>query len=84
MTEAEASRYGLVEGVYVQTVEIKSPAELGGLRQGDVITEVNGTKVLSVSEINVIKNKLKVGDKITVKVYRDKEYKELTITLGEN
>ncbi|MBQ8042822.1 MAG: trypsin-like peptidase domain-containing protein [Clostridia bacterium] len=84
LTATEATRYGLVEGVYVQVVEIKSPAELGGLRQGDVITEVNGTKVLSVSDINVIKNKLKVGDKITIKVYRDKEYKELTITLGEN
>ena len=84
LTAKDAQRYGLVEGVYVQSVEIKSPAELGGLRQGDVITEVNGTKVLSVSEINVIKNKLKVGDKITIKVYRDKQYKELTITLGEN
>lgn len=82
--KTDAQRYSLVEGVYVQSVEIKSPAELGGLRQGDVIVEVNGTKVLSVSEINVIKNKLKVGDKITVKIYRDKEYKEITITLAEN
>lgn len=82
--ETDAKRYALVEGVYVQSVEIKSPAEVGGLRQGDVIVEVNGTKVLSVPEINVIKNKLKIGDKIKIKVYRDKEYKELTITLGEN
>lgn len=82
--EIDAKRYNLVEGVYVQSVEIKSPAELGGLRQGDVITEVNGTKVLSVPEINVIKNKLKAGDKINIKVYRDKEYKELTITLATN
>lgn len=84
LDEDYASRYGLVEGVYVQSVEIKSPAELGGLRQGDVIVEVNNIKVLSVTEINVVKNKLKVGDKITVKVYRNNEYKELTITLGEN
>ena len=69
--------------MYVQSVEIKSPAELAGLKQGDVIVEVNGTKVASVSEINVIKNKLKIGDKITVKIYRDKEYKEITIILGE-
>ena len=82
--ETDAKRYNLVEGVYVQSIEIKSPAELAGLRQGDVIVEANGTKVLSVSEINVIKNKLKVGDQITVKVYRDGEYKELKITLAEN
>ena len=82
--ETDAKRYALVEGVYVQSVEIKSPAEVGGIRQGDVIVEVNDTKVLSVPEINVIKNKLKIGDKIKIKVYRDKEYKELTITLGES
>lgn len=81
--ETDAKRYNLVEGVYVQSVDIKSPAELAGLRQGDVITQVNGTKVLSVTEINVIKNKLKIGDKITVKIYRSGEYKEVTVTLGE-
>lgn len=82
--ETDAKRYNLVAGVYVQSVEIKSPAELGGIKQGDVVVEVNGTKVLSIAEINVIKNKLKVGDKITVKVYRDGEYKELTVTLAED
>ena len=81
--EKDAARYDLVEGVYVQTVEIKSPAELAGIRQGDVITEVNDTKVKSVSEINVIKNKLKIGDKIKIKVYRDKNYIDITVTLKE-
>lgn len=83
ITEAEAQKYNLVEGVYVHSVEANSPADIGGIKQGDVIVEVNGTKVLSVPEINVIKNKLKVGDKITIKLYRTKEYKELTITLGQ-
>lgn len=82
--ETDATRYNLVVGVYVQSVEIKSPAELAGIKQGDVICEVNNTKVTSVSEINVIKNKLKVGDKLTIKLYRDKEYKEVTVTLAES
>lgn len=82
--ETDAKRYNLVVGVYVQSVEIKSPAELAGIKQGDVICEVNNTKVTSVSEINVIKNKLKVGDKLTIKLYRDKEYKEVTVTLAES
>ncbi len=84
ITETDAARYSLVVGVYVQSVEIKSPAELAGIKQGDVICEVNNTKVTSVSEINVIKNKLKIGDKLTIKIYRDKEYKELTVTLAES
>ena len=79
--EYDAKRYNLVPGVYVQTVDIKSAAEKAGIRQGDVITEVDGTKVASVAEINVIKNKKKVGDKLTVKLYRDGEYKTVTVTL---
>lgn len=80
----DAEKYHLVEGVYVHAVEANSPAQIGGIKEGDVIVEVNGTKVLSVAEINVIKNKLKLGDKITIKLYRNKEYKEVTITLAEN
>lgn len=83
ISETDAKRYELVTGVYVQSVEIKSPAELAGIKQGDVICEVNGTKVTSVAEINVIKNKLKIGDKLTLKVYSNKEYKDITVTLAE-
>ena len=82
LDENTAQRFGLVVGVYVQSIEIKSPAEIAGLRQGDVIVEANGTKVASIPEINVIKNKLKIGEKITLKVYRDKEYKEFVVTLA--
>lgn len=81
--DIDAERYSLVVGVYVQSIELKSPAELAGLKQGDVITEVNGKKVTTVAEINVIKNKLKIGDKVTLKVYRDKDYKEVVVTLAQ-
>ncbi len=80
--EDDAKRYDLVPGVYVQTVDIKSAAEEAGIRRGDVIVEVEGTKVASVAEINVIKNKKKVGDRISVKLYRDGEYKTVTVTLA--
>lgn len=83
ITETDAEKYNLVEGVYVHSVEANSPAEKGGIKQGDVIVEVNNVKVLSVAEINLVKNKLKSGDKLTLKIYRNKEYKEVTITLGE-
>ncbi len=83
LDEFYAKRYNLVVGVYVQTVDIKSAAEKAGIRVGDVITEVNGTKVTTVTEINVIKNKLKIGDKLTVKLYRDGEYKTVTLILQE-
>jgi len=83
LTESYAKRFNLVVGVYVQTVDIKSPAEKAGIKQGDVITEVEGKKVTTVAEINVIKNKKKIGDKITLKVYRDGKYTDIKVVLGE-
>lgn len=83
LTEAYAKRFNLVVGVYVQTVDIKSPAEKAGIKQGDVITEVEGTKVTTVSEINVIKNKKKIGEAVTLKIYRDGKYTDIKVVLGE-
>lgn len=83
LTEEYAKRFDLVVGVYVQVVEIKSPAEKAGIRQGDVITEVEGKKVTNVAEINAIKNKMKVGDTIKLKIYRDGKYSDINVVLGE-
>ena len=81
LTESLASRNKLVAGIYVQQVTKKSPAEIAGIKQGDVIVEANDTKVGSIAELNVIKNKLKVGDTIKLKIYRNKEYITIDVTL---
>ncbi len=78
-----AARYNLVEGIYVQTVDEKGPAYIAGIKQGDVITEAEGIKVTSIAELNEVKYKKKVGDTIKLKVYREKEYKEIKVTLTE-
>ena len=82
LTESLASRNKLVAGIYVQQVTKKSPAEIAGIKQGDVIVEANDTKVGSIAELNVIKNKLKVGDTIKLKIYRNKEYITIDVTLA--
>ena len=82
LDENLAKRNNLVEGIYIQEITKSSPADIAGLKQGDIIVEANGIKVLSVSELNVIKNKLKVGEKISLKVYRNKEYVTISVTLA--
>jgi serine protease Do len=62
---------------------IKSPAEKAGIKQGDVITEVEGKKVTTVAEINAIKNKKKIGDTLTIKVYREGSYIDIKVVLEE-
>lgn len=84
VTEEMTKQYRqLVVGVYVQTVEDFSGAQKAGIKVGDVITEFDGEEVTTVDEITEIKNKHNIGDIVKVKVYRDGEYKDLELTLGE-
>lgn len=58
-------------GSLISEVEAGSPADEGGIQRGDIIVEVDGE---IVSSMTALQNKLsayKEGDKITVKVYRD-------------
>ena len=80
---ATAKKYELVEGVYIVSVEQFTSAEKAGLKPYDIITEIDGKQIKTMEELNEIKNTHNIGDSITLKVYRDKEYKEITLTLGE-
>lgn len=81
--EKTAKQYGLVEGVYVVSIEEFSAAEKAGIKPYDVITEVDGKKISNMDELNEIKNSHKIGDTVTLKVYRDKDYVDVKLTLGE-
>ena len=60
--------YGLPQGVYVSEVYDVSAS---GLRVGDVIVEVNGTPVSTVSDVNAIKDQYSVGDILYLTIFRD-------------
>lgn len=83
LTEETAKKYNLVIGVYVKTVDDFSAAEKAGLKSGDVIIEADGKSVTKMDELNEIKNTHNIGDEMKIKINRDGQEKELTITLGE-
>ena len=83
LDEATAKKNNLVEGIYVKSIENFSAAEKAGVKVGDVITEADGSLVKNMDELNTIKNKHSVGDKLKIKVNRDGKEKELTLTLQE-
>ena len=83
LDEATAKKNNLVEGIYVKSIENFSAAEKAGVKVGDVITEADGSLVKNMAELNTIKNKHSVGDKLKIKVNRDGKEKELTLTLQE-
>ena len=83
ITEQYAKAYGWKVGIYVSSMSPNSPAYMAGIQIGDIIVEADGKKVTSIDELNDIKNKHVVGDKIKLKVYRNGAYKTITLILGE-
>lgn len=83
LDESTAKTYNLVIGVYVKSVEDFSAAEKAGLKSGDVIISVEGKSIKTMDELNEIKNSHKIGDQLTLKINRDGNEKEITLTLGE-
>lgn len=83
LNEETAKTYNLVTGVYVKSVEDFSSGEKAGIKAGDVIVEADGSKVSTMDDLNKIKNSHKIGDEMNVKVNRNGQEKELTLTLGE-
>ncbi|MDH7476174.1 MAG: trypsin-like peptidase domain-containing protein [Microgenomates group bacterium] len=73
----------VVEGAYVIEVIENSPAAKAGLKVEDIITELDGKKVNGSDDQGLAKMILekRIGDKITLKVWRDKEIKTFTLTL---
>jgi serine protease Do len=67
-----ASRLGLTpgEGVLVAAVQAGGPAERAGLRPGDVLVEVNRTKVSSVKEVQAEAEKDPAAQSLLVLVRR--------------
>jgi serine protease Do len=83
LTESLAKQYDYPVGIYVQEVYEDTPAEEAGIEAGDVITEINGEEVETMDELNSKKNQCEIGDEITLKVYRDGNYKDFKLTLAE-
>ena len=83
LSENTAKANNLVKGIYVKAVDDFSAAEKAGIKIGDVIIEADGTKITTMDELNSIKNKHSIGDEMKIKVNRNGQEKELTLTLGE-
>lgn len=70
-------------GAMVQQVTKSSAAAKAGLKQYDVITELNGKKVTNSISLRkeLYSPNLQIGDKIAIKYYRDGKLKSTTLTL---
>ncbi len=78
ISEDLSEAYGFPVGVYVSEVSETGAAKAAGIKQGDVITKINGTKVSTIEQVQDKVNNTKAGTEITVTVARSQEgeYKE--------
>ena len=73
--------YRLPDGVYVTSVNEGSDAKAKGIREGDIVTAINGERISSIDELNTVKNQYAAGDEVTLTIYRSGTYYEVTVTL---
>ncbi|MDO4790106.1 MAG: Do family serine endopeptidase [Porphyromonas sp.] len=68
------------EGALVQQFADFSPAKAAGIQVGDVITEVNGAKIRSISELQEQISKYRPGDQ--VKILIDRKGKSIAVNVA--
>jgi serine protease Do len=67
----------------ISAVQPDSPAEKAGVKDGDVVVGFESAKITSVEDLSTQIQKKKPGDKVKIKVQRDKKTLELELTLGK-
>lgn len=77
-----ASRTDGGTGAIINAVRPGSAAEIAGLKQGDIVTDVNGRKVYSSTSIIGIIKELEEGSIVSVSVERELETLVFNVTLG--
>lgn len=72
------------EGAYIQTVVEGSAADDAGIQNGDIITKIDGVKIEeNTNEIAQSIGKKKIGDTITITIWRDGKTENVKATLKE-
>lgn len=70
-------------GVLVRDVSAGSPADVGGLRQGDVVLELDGETVTGIDDIMRLLDASRIGRPVAVKVVRGQTAVTVAVTPDE-
>jgi serine protease Do len=70
-------------GVKVTELTDESAAKKAGIKEGDVITRIDDTKIEDPDQLSKTVRKHKPGDKVTVTLLRDKKEQKVTTELGK-
>ncbi len=76
---AEELKLPDVSGAYVDSIDKGSAADKAGMKKGDVIVDISGTKITTASELQAKVNSYHPGDKAEVTVIRDGKKEVLNV-----
>lgn len=83
VSQADADRYSLHVGAYVESVEPGSCAEKAGLKVGDIIIAIDDTEINTHSALVATVATYRAGDTATLKFVRNHQMQEVELTFDE-
>ena len=82
LNEYTAYLYGYnTTGLLITSINEDAPVAKSGLRLGDIITQINGTDVTTVSDVQAIIKSMSAGDTVEATIVRQSEESSRTQTL---
>ncbi len=84
VTEDISRMYDLPVGIYISEVTAGGAAETAGIKKGDVLIKLAGTKIETMSDLDAVKKKYKAGDTVDAVVSRDGTQVSVKITFTED
>lgn len=81
--KAKELRLSAERGVVVGKVLEDSPASKAGLKDGDVVTEINGQRVEGTAQFHRMIREIPAGRSVQLTVWRDRRSQTINATLGK-
>lgn len=75
--------YHIPQGIFITELDENSVLFQKGVREGDILLNLDDTRILNFDTLNNMVSGLERGQEVTAVVYRDGTNYQLTITIGE-
>ena len=81
---AQANHLSVNQGAYVAQVSEGSPAEKAGIKEGDIITELDGEAITSADGMILAVRSHKIGETVQIKFMRGTEEQTAEVTFADD